>query len=136
MASVGLQTVRTDNSRLSTSAIARFKCIDPGSRPSYWVDGDLVYGLGPMYGYTKESCDYTAKQEILARDILRCSFTESLSTNLVPRCGPDAAASYKQSFAPGGASQPSDVATYTLMAYPDVLARYNKVCLPSCITTR
>ena len=47
-------------------------CVGPGSKDT--VDPVLIFGLGSNYGYNKDSCQLVSKQELLARELLFCTF--------------------------------------------------------------
>lgn len=74
-ASVGLTRTVTDNRDLEWSAIAPAQCITPGTRDPKWVDADLLYGVDPQFGYSRDACMAISKREMLARELLSCTFS-------------------------------------------------------------
>jgi hypothetical protein len=75
IASVSLTRTVIDNRDLEWSAIAPAKCITPGTRDPRWVDADLLYGVDPNYGYSKDACNAITKREMLARELVSCTFS-------------------------------------------------------------
>ena len=73
MASIGLSRTLIENLHLKWSAIGRENCIIPGERNPHYIDVDLNYGIDYRYGYTREACSITSKQEMLARELVSIS---------------------------------------------------------------
>jgi hypothetical protein len=87
MASIGLSRTVIENLHLKWSAIGRENCIIPGERNPHHIDVDLNYGVDYRYGYTREACSITSKQEMLARELVSI-LSYTLSRKLLQKARP------------------------------------------------
>eukprot|EP00095_Tigriopus_kingsejongensis_P007532 maker-scaffold1035_size68272-snap-gene-0.12 protein:Tk07532 transcript:maker-scaffold1035_size68272-snap-gene-0.12-mRNA-1 annotation:"hypothetical protein DAPPUDRAFT_310184" len=76
LATVGILRNYVDNSDLEFSLIGRMECTEPGARNAD-LEAYLV-GIPNDYGYSRDNCE-TSKQEILARELINCTFNPSSS---------------------------------------------------------
>lgn len=135
MASVGLSRTVIDNNELGWSAIARSKCVRSGERNPRYVDADLNYGVSYSYGYTKDSCTKISKMEMIARELLFCTFSP-LSGDSMPRCLANQSVSYYRSFIDSNNNPTPEIQVYSVDSKAGLRTRYNKECLLDCIQDR
>jgi hypothetical protein len=124
-----------DNQELGWSAIARTKCIVPGERAIYWVDPDLNYGVSYSYGYTMDSCTMITKQEMLARELLFCTFSPLMGDNEL-RCNANQSVSYYRSFIDVNKTATADIPVFYIDNKPGLRSRIEKKCPADCTQDR
>ena len=134
-ASVGLSRTVVDNQDLGWSAIARTKCVTPGERNPTWVDADLNYGVNYNYGFTMDSCTMISKQEMLARELLNCTFSPLVGDNM-ERCSSNQSVAYFRSFIDANQTATPDLPVFYIDNKPDLRRRYEKICPADCIQDR
>ena len=149
IASIGISRTLTDNADLEFSAIGkrmqsfnflfcflknyglfvqflgRMKCLIPGTKDT---DSDLIFGLEQPYGYTKANCALVVKRELLARQLLDCSFGS------VNRCGPLQSATYYRSFIDANNTNLNGIQTVGISA--NIQAQIDKECIQDCVQDR
>ena len=101
------------------------KCLIPGTKDT---DSDLIFGLEQPYGYTKANCALVVKRELLARQLLDCSFGS------VNRCGPLQSATYYRSFIDANNTNLNGIQTVGISA--NIQAQIDKECIQDCVQDR
>ena len=134
-ASVGLSRTVIDNYELGWSAIGRTKCVKPGERNPRYVDADLNYGVSYQYGYTMDSCNQISKMEMLARELLYCTYSP-LSGDSMDRCSGNQSASFSRSFIDSNNSPTPDIQVYSVDNKPGLRTRFEKQCALDCVQDR
>ena len=124
-----------DNNELGWSAIARSRCVKSGERNPRYVDADLNYGVSYSYGYTMESCSQISKMEMIARELLYCTFSP-LSGDSMGRCLANQSVSYYRSFIDSNNSPTPEIQVYSIDNKPGLRTRYEKQCVVDCIQDR
>ena len=133
---MGISRTTVDNNDLAWSAIARSKCVTPGERNPRWVDADLNYGVTYSYGYTMDSCLLISKQEMLARELLFCTFNP-LVGDTMDRCNSNQSGAYFYSFiGTNNNIATPDLQIYSVDSKAGLRGRYDKVCPADCIQDR
>jgi hypothetical protein len=61
------------------------------------VDADLNYGVSYSYGYSRDSCAMISKQEMLARELMYCTFSPLVGDNM-ERCSANQSVAFYWSF--------------------------------------
>ena len=126
-ASIAIDRTVIDNSRLEFSLIGRMECTENGKRED--IDPDFLLGLESSYGYTRDNCQ-VAKTEILARDLVNCTFGPSSAAGRFERCTPIQSATYYRSFMDVNQTATADLPVKTMT--DAVRERYSKVCPQDC----
>ena len=134
-ATIGLKRTLIDNLELGWSAIGKVHCIVPGERNPHWIDADLNYGIDYRYGYTQDACATTSKQEMLARELLACTFNPLQGDNM-PRCTANQSVSYHRSFLDNNSTPTAHISVVRLEGKPDLKRRYDKACPANCVDDR
>ena len=124
-----------DNSALGWSAIARQNCLVPGDRNPTWTDADLNYGVSYSYGYSMDNCAMISKQEMLARELLFCTFDPLIGDN-EQRCNGNQSVAYYRSFIDANKTATPDIPVFTIDSKPGLRRRYEKSCPADCIQDR
>jgi hypothetical protein len=135
MVSVGLSRTVVDNGDLGYSAIARSKCLTPGDRNPTWVDADLNYGVSYSYGYTFDSCSMITKNEMLARELLYCTFSPLVGDNMV-RCSANQSVAFYWSFLGANQTITPDLPVFYINNKAGLRKRYEKPCPADSIQDR
>jgi hypothetical protein len=117
------------------SAIARQNCLTPGDRNPTWTDADLNYGVSYSYGYSMDSCAMISKQEMLAREMLFCTFDPLVGDN-EHRCSGNQSVSYYRSFIDSNKTTTPDLPVFTMDSKPGLRRRFEKPCPADCIQDR
>lgn len=125
-ATIGISRTYVDNSDLEFSLIGRMECTEPGSRAAT-VEPFLV-GIPSTYGYTRDNCQ-TSKDEILARELLNCTFNP-LSPGS-EQCSPIKSATFQKSFLSSGATSSNRLQTVSMTQA--VKDKYDAICPQDCI---
>ena len=90
-------------------------------------------------GYSKENCAGQVKRELLARQLLDCSFNPSssaLTSGSLKRCSPAQSASYYRSFIDTNNTQIQRVKVVNIADQSGLQTRYDKECIQDCIQDR
>ena len=132
---IGLRRLRVDSSDLSWSAIGHQNCKPPGERDPRVIDADLNYGIDYRYGYTKEACLITTKQEMLARELLLCTFNP-LPGDSMQRCSANQSIAYYHSFISAPTTHASGTSIHTIDSKAGLRPRYEKKCPENCVDDR
>ena len=104
----------------------------PGERSPHVVDADLNYGIDYRYGYSQDACLMTSKREMLARELILCTFNP-LSGDTLERCKANQSLDYHQSFLRGNNSA---VQRFSIDRNAGLKNRYEKQCPADCIDER
>ena len=134
-AAVGLSRTVVDNQDLGWSAIARTSCLTPGDRNPTWTDADLNYGVNYNYGYTMDSCTMTSKTEMLARELLFCTFSPLQGDNM-ERCSSNQSVAFFRSFIDRNQTATPDLPVFYIDNKVGLRKRYEKPCPGDCIQDR
>jgi hypothetical protein len=134
-ASVGLSRTVIDNSALGWSAIARQNCLIPGDRNPTWTDADLNYGVSFNYGYSIDNCAMISKQEMLARELLYCTFNPLVGDNM-QRCTGNQSVAYFRSFIDANNTATPDLPVFYIQNKAGLQRRYDKPCPADCTQDR
>ena len=133
--SVGLSRTLIDNADLGWSAIARTRCYVPGDRNPTWVDADLNYGVSYNYGYTMDSCQQISKNEMLARELLFCTFSPLVGDNM-QRCSSNQSVAFYWSFIGANQTYTPDLPVFNIDSKAGLRRRYEKDCPADCTQDR
>ncbi|TRY79803.1 hypothetical protein TCAL_06060 [Tigriopus californicus] len=125
-ATIGISRNYVDNTDLEFSLIGRMECTEPGTRNSA-VEQFLV-GISSAYGYSKDNCQ-TSKDEILARELLNCTFNP-LSPG-PEQCSPIESATFQKSFLSSNGSSSSKLPAVSVTQ--GVKDKIDAVCPQDCI---
>ena len=134
-ASVGLSRMVVDNQDLGWSAISRQNCLVPGDRNPTWTDADLNYGVSYSYGYSIDNCATISKQEMLARELLFCTFSPLTGDNM-ERCSANQSVAYYRSFIDADKTPTPDLPVFNIDNKAGLRRRYEKPCPADCIQDR
>ena len=134
-ATVGISRTVVDNSELGWSAIARTRCYIPGDRNPAWLDADLNYGVSYSYGYTMDSCTMISKNEMLARELLFCTYSPLVGDNM-ERCSANQSVAFYWSFLAGNQIATPDLPVFNIDNKAGLRRRYEKPCPADCIQDR
>ena len=134
-ASIGLSRTLIENLHLRWSAIGKESCVVPGERDPKVVDADLNYGIDYRYGYTRDSCQLISKQEMVARELLFCTFNPLTGDN-IERCRPNQAVTYYTSLLEQNTTTSSNPAIVYIDNKAGLRKRYDKKCLADCLDDR
>ncbi len=134
-AAVGLSRTLIENLHLRRSLIGRDACVTPGERDPHRIDVDLNYGIDYRYGYSRDACSITTKQEMLARELIFCTFNP-LSGDSLERCTPNQSAVYYRSFLDSNNTPTADIPVFYIDNKAGLRSRYDKPCRDDCVDDR
>ena len=86
------------------------------------------------YGYTKDNCANEAKKELLAQELLGCSF-QSIQTALT-RCNVEDSVRFYRSFIDTNNTDIFRVNVVNISSKEGLKDRYDKTCIQDCIQDR
>ena len=86
------------------------------------------------YGYTKDNCANEAKKELLAQELLGCSFQSSQTA--LTRCNVEDSARFYRSFIDTNNTHIFRVNVVNISTKEGLKDRYDKTCIQDCIQDR
>ena len=86
------------------------------------------------YGYTKDNCANEAKKELLAQELLGCSFQSSQTA--LKRCNVEDSARFYRSFIDTNNTDIFRVNVVNISTKEGLKDRYDKTCIQDCIQDR
>ena len=129
------QTASVALNRMSIDNSATQKCLNLGDGNSAWTDADLNYGLSMNYVYGVDNCAIISKQEMLARELLNCTFNPLVGDNM-QRCTGNQSVSYYRSFIDANNTATPDIPVFSINNKVGLRQRFEKACPTKCIKDR
>ena len=86
------------------------------------------------YGYTKDNCANEAKKELLAQELLGCSFQSNQSA--LKRCNVEDSVRFYRSFIDTNNTDIFRVNVVNISSKEGLKDRYDKTCIQDCIQDR
>ena len=86
------------------------------------------------YGYTKDNCANEAKKELLAQELLGCSFQSNQT--VLKRCNAEDSVRFYRSFIDTNNTDIFRVNVVNISSKEGLKDRYDKTCIQDCIQDR
>jgi len=129
------QSVSVALNRMSIDNSATQKCLNIGDGNAAWTDPDLNSGLTVNYVYSEDNCATISKQEMLARELLYCTFNPVIGDN-IQRCTSNQSVSYYRSFIDANNAATPEIPVVTIDSKVGLRQRFEKACPTKCIKDR